>query len=183
VVIDRGERDGLVEGSALIDAAGVVGQLIELGAGQSIVLLISDPGHGLPVVNARSGERSLLYGTGEKDRLALRSMPLTADFMAGDLLLSSGLGGRFPAGLPVALVSSVERSAGAPFARGLAEPLAALGRVRELLAVAPRAQPEGPPLPRNGLAQPQSASDPADGDAQPVDPVDPAERETAEPES
>ncbi len=178
VIIDRGERDGLVEGSALIDAAGVVGQLIELGAGRSVVLLISDPGHGLPVVNARSGERSLLYGTGEKDALALRSMPLTADFAAGDLLLSSGLGGRFPAGLPVATVSSIERSAGAPYARGLAEPLAALGRVRELLAVAPRVQPEGPPLPHNAIALPDPKPDSAG--AQPDQPIG---AETTEPES
>jgi rod shape-determining protein MreC len=181
VIIDRGERDGLVEGSALIDAVGVVGQLIELGAGQSVVLLISDPGHGLPVVNARSGERSLLYGTGEKDRLALRSMPLTADFAAGDVLLSSGLGGRFPAGLPVARVTMIERSAGASHARGQAEPLAALGRVRELLAVAPRTQLEGPPLPRDDLARPNSDFD-LDETADSQPPTDP-DGATTEPEA
>jgi rod shape-determining protein MreC len=199
IIIDRGEVDGLVEGSALIDAAGVVGQLIELGARRSVVLLISDPGHGLPIVNARSGERSLLHGTGESDTLALRSMPLTADFEPGDLLLSSGLGGRIPAGLPVARVRSVERSAGAPYARGLADPLAELARARELLAVAPRQEPAGPPDPalaaapagEIGPAQPaeQDAPDPtatdpaAPGRAEP-DPVDPpTDRSAAEREA
>ena len=165
VIIDRGEQDGLRAGTALIDASGVVGQLIEPGRHRSVVLLISDPGHGLPVVDARSGERTLLYGTGESDQLALRSMPLTADIEAGDLLLSSGIGGRFPAGLPVARVRSVERSAGAPHARGVAEPLAALGRLRELLAVAPRSEAEGPPLPVDRL---ESTEDPVT-DPVPVD--------------
>lgn len=181
IIIDRGQADGLQEGSALIDAAGVVGQLIELGSHRSVVLLISDPGHGLPVVNARSGERSLLYGTGESHELALRSMPLTADIEAGDLLLSSGIGGRFPAGLPVAQVERIERSAGAPYARGTARPLAALGRLRELLAVAPRSLATGPLLPAQVDAgeapttvPPAAASgdNPDTGPAAAIEPVD-----------
>ncbi len=135
VLVDRGRVSGVIEGAALIDGAGVVGQVIEVRPRNSLVMLLSDPGHGLPVVNARSGLRSILNGVGVADRLVISSMPLSADLEVGDVLLSSGVGGRFPAGLPVARVVAVERSPGSAFARASAEPLAGLDRVRELMIV------------------------------------------------
>lgn len=177
VVIDRGRASGVIEGAALIDGTGVVGQVIEVRPRNALVMLLSDPGHGLPVVNARSGLRSILNGAGLADRLVISSMPLSADLEVGDVLLSSGVGGRFPAGLPVATVVAVERSPGSAFARASAEPLAGLDRVRELMVVtAP--QGEGP-WPSVELSSPDLSDTapavPADADpgAQPAASVDP----------
>lgn len=171
VVVDRGRSSGVLEGAALIDGAGVVGQIIEVRPRNSLVMLLSDPGHGLPVVNARSGLRSILNGAGVADRLIISSMPLSADLEVGDVLLSSGVGGRFPAGLPVARVVAVERSPGSAFARASAQPLAGLDRVRELMIVA-APQGEGP-WPSVKLSN-SADSDAADGLA-PTDAPPPAD--------
>ncbi len=163
VVVDRGSRHGVSAGAALIDGDGVVGQVIEVRPGNSLVMLLSDPGHGLPVVNARSGLRSVLNGAGQADRLAISSMPLSADLEVGDVLLSSGVGGRFPAGLPVATVTAVERSPGSAFGRASAKPLAGLDRVRELLVVA---APQGlGPWPSTQLGDASALQDAPSADA------------------
>jgi len=155
VVVDQGSRDGVLEGAAVIDDGGVVGQVIEVRPTNSLVMLLSDPGHGLPVIDARSGLRSVLNGVGNADRLMISSMPLSADLEVGDLLLSSGVGGRFPAGLPVAEVVAVERSPGSAYARASARPLAGLNRARELLVVAEPLSAE--PWPSTELSPEQAA--------------------------
>jgi rod shape-determining protein MreC len=137
VMIDQGSRDGVYEGQAVIDGAGIMGQVESVLLHMSTVRLISDPDHALPVQLNRTGLRTVAFGTGETGSLVLPSVPLQADVRAGDLLVTSGLGDRFPPGFPVALVESVNRQEGGAFARVLAQPLAALDRGREVLLILP----------------------------------------------
>lgn len=135
LVVDKGTRDGVFDGQVLIDADGVVGQIIEAGVLSSQGILISDPDHALPVLVNRNGLRTIAVGTGEFDRLDLPFLPNNADIREGDLLVTSGLGGAFPAGYPVAIVASVVRIPQEPFAAVSAEPSAALSRVREIMLI------------------------------------------------
>ncbi len=135
LVVDKGTRDGVFDGQVLIDADGVVGQIIEAGVLSSQGILISDPDHALPVLVNRNGLRTIAVGTGEFDRLDLPFLPNNADIREGDRLVTSGLGGAFPAGYPVALVNSVVRIPQEPFAAVSAEPSAALSRVQEIMLI------------------------------------------------
>jgi len=135
LVVNKGTRDGVFDGQALIDADGVVGQIIEAGVLSSQGLLISDPDHALPVEVNRNGLRTIAVGTGEFDRLVLPFLPNNADIREGDLLVTSGLGGAFPAGYPVAIVKSVIRVPQEPFAAVSAQPSAALNQVREIMLI------------------------------------------------
>jgi len=135
IVIDKGTNDDVYDGQAMIDADGVVGQVIKAGIMSSQCLLISDPDHTLPVIVNRNGLRTVAFGTGEFDRLDLPFLPNNADIEEGDLLVTSGLGGAFPAGYPVAVVTSVTRIPAEPFAAVSAEPTAALNQVREVMLV------------------------------------------------
>lgn len=135
IVIDIGERDGVYDGQAIVDAAGVVGQVIETGFTTSQAILISDPSHALPVVVNRNGLRTIAKGTGEFDRLELPFLPNNADIRPGDLLVTSGLGGAFPAGYPVAVVVTVNRMPQQRFADVTATPSAALDQVREIMLI------------------------------------------------
>jgi len=135
LIIDAGYGDGVYEGQALVDQDGVVGQVIEAGPITSEALLISDPGHALPVEVNRNGLRTIAYGTGEFGKLALPGLPNNADIRQGDLLVTSGLGGAFPSGYPVAVVSSVLRLPQQAFAEVEAEPVARLNQVREIMLV------------------------------------------------
>ena len=137
VKIDRGRNDGVFVGQAVIDGAGVMGQVEEVLIHMSSVRLISDPDHALPVQFARTGLRTVAFGTGETGRLSLPNVPFQADVRAGDLLVTSGLGDRFPAGFPVAEVTRVDRQTGDTFAEVHARPLASLDRGREVLLVLP----------------------------------------------
>lgn len=135
IVIDKGLSDGVYEGQAMIDADGVVGQVIEAGLLSSQALLISDPDHALPVEVNRNGLRTIAFGTGEYARLDLPFLPNNADIEEGDLLVTSGLGGAFPAGYPVAVVETVTRVPEEPFAQVSARPAAALDQVREIMLI------------------------------------------------
>jgi rod shape-determining protein MreC len=135
LVIDKGTNDGVFGGQAIVDADGVVGQVIEAGVLSSECLLISDPGHDLPVEVNRNGLRTIARGTGEYNRLDLPFLPNNADIEPGDLLVTSGLGGAFPAGYPVAVVESVTRVPQEPFASVSAIPTAALNQVREIMLI------------------------------------------------
>lgn len=137
VVVNKGERDGVYRGQPLIDAFGVMGQIIHTGPFTATALLISDPNHALPVQLNRNGLRTIASGTGEPDRLELLYIPNSSDVRVGDLVVTSGLGGRFPPNYPVATVVVVERRPGQPFARVVAEPRAQLDRSREVLLVWP----------------------------------------------
>jgi rod shape-determining protein MreC len=135
LVIDVGSRDGVYDGQAIVDADGVVGQVIATGLMTSQAVLISDTDHALPVEVNRNGLRTIAVGTGEIDRLDLPFLPNNADIRAGDLLVTSGLGGAFPSGYPVAIVNSVTRIPQEPFADVAATPAAALGQVREVMLI------------------------------------------------
>ncbi len=138
-VIDVGTRDGAFNGQALVDAQGVVGQIIRTALMSSQAILITHPSHALPVEVNRNGLRTIAKGTGEIDRLDLPFLPNSADISAGDLLVTSGLGGGFPAGYPVAVVTSVNRIPQEPFADVNAAPVAALDQVREVMLIFPSA--------------------------------------------
>jgi rod shape-determining protein MreC len=135
LVVDKGTRDNVYDGQAVIDADGVIGQIIEAGVLSSQTMLISDPGHDLPVEVNRNGLRTIARGTGEYDRLDLPFLPNNADIEPGDLLVTSGRGGAFPAGYPVAIVDSVTRIPQEPFAAVTATPSAALSQVREVMLI------------------------------------------------
>jgi rod shape-determining protein MreC len=135
LVIDKGKNDGVYDGQAMVDANGVVGQVIETGIFSAQAVLISDPDHALPVEINRNGLRTIAVGTGEFDRLDLPFLPNSADVSVGDLLVTSGLGGAFPAGYPVAVVASVTRIPQEPFAAVSAEPAAKLNQVREIMLI------------------------------------------------
>ncbi len=135
LVIDKGRNDGVYDGQAMVDSDGVVGQVIETGLFSAQAVLISDPDHALPVEINRNGLRTIAVGTGEFDRLDLPFLPNNADVTQGDLLVTSGLGGAFPAGYPVAIIDSVTRIPQEPFAAVSARPAAELNQVREIMLI------------------------------------------------
>ena len=135
IVIDIGENEGAYDGQAIVDVTGVIGQIIETGLMTSQAMLISDPSHSLPVEVNRNGFRTIANGTGEFGRLVLPFVTNNADIRPGDLLVTSGLGGAFPAGYPVAVVETVNRIPQEPFADVTATPAAALDQVREVMLI------------------------------------------------
>lgn len=135
VLIDKGSASGVFIGQPVLDAKAVMGQVVRVGPTTATVLLISDAAHGLPVRVNRNGLRAVARGTGLINQLDLAYVPHDADLAEGDLLVTSGLGGRFPAGYPVAQVSEVKRESGQPFARVTATPLAQLDSGHEALLV------------------------------------------------
>ncbi len=135
ILVNRGTADGVHVGQPLVDANGIMGQVIRVTRLNATAVLLSDPSHALPVQTNRTGLRTLAVGTGNPNLLELRHIPTSADIQAGDIVSTSGLGGRFPPDYPVATVTKVERVTGEPFALVQARPLAHLDRSREVLLV------------------------------------------------
>lgn len=135
ITLNKGSRDGVYRGQALVDAYGVLGQIVEVAAGRSQALLITDPDHGIPVEVNRTGLQTIAVGSGDGHGLRLPFLPANADVREGDLLVSSSLGGRFPAGYPVGRVRSLHQSADAHFLEALALPSAQLNQGRQALLV------------------------------------------------
>ncbi|MDN5851006.1 MAG: rod shape-determining protein MreC [Nitrococcus sp.] len=135
VQISKGARDGVFRGQPVLDAKGVVGQVDKVGPFSAVVRLITDPSHAIPVRVNRNGVRAVAVGTGHLHKLKLINLPNNTDIRPGDLLITSGLGGRFPRGYPVARVISVTTDPGPAFARVEASPTAALDRLQEVLLV------------------------------------------------
>jgi rod shape-determining protein MreC len=135
LLLNKGRSDGVFVGQPLIDAGGLMGQVVEVSAEKSRALLITDVTHSIPVQVNRNGVRAIAEGTGALSKLEIHHVSATTDIQQGDLLVSSGLGGRFPAGYPVAIVSKIDRDPGQAFARILAVPSAALDRSRHVLLV------------------------------------------------
>jgi rod shape-determining protein MreC len=150
ILINKGALEGIYAGQPLLDARGVMGQVTHVNPISATAILISDPSHALPVQVDRNGLRTLAEGTGDPDRLRVRYVPSNGDIRIGDVLVTSGLGGRFPADYPVGEVTRVEHRAGEPFADVEAEPYAKLDRSREVLLVwwQPRLAPEDSPRPQ-----------------------------------
>jgi rod shape-determining protein MreC len=137
VWIDRGGVDEVVAGQAVIDGLGIVGQVEDVHWHMSTVRLISDPDHALPVQINRTGLRTVAHGAGVTSHLLMPNVPLQADIGPGDLIVTSGLGDRFPRGFPVGEVERVERNPGDTFALVYVRPFALLDRGREVLLIKP----------------------------------------------
>jgi rod shape-determining protein MreC len=170
VLVDKGARDGVFKGQAVLDAEGIFGQVAQVHAETAEVILISDAEHAIPVQSNRSGLRTIAVGTGDPDRLSLPFVTVESDLKAGDLLISTGIGGVFPRGYPVAEVTRVDRTAAATFALVDARPTARLDRNREVLLVwftppvaplEPAADATGTTAPAPAIAEPAAAAPPA----------------------
>jgi len=135
VVIDKGADEGITVGQAVIDSAGLFGQVVEVDRFTSRVLLITDKDHAVPVQINRNGVRSIAAGTGRIDQLTLENVPITADIVEGDLVETSGLGGRFPQGYPVGYVDTVVVDPTASYAEVTIRPTALLDRSRHVLVI------------------------------------------------
>lgn len=136
ILINKGSSEGVYIGQPVLDASGLMGQVMEVEPLTSWVLLITDPQHATPVQVNRNGLRAIAAGTRDSLHfLTLNNIPNTADIEAGDVLVTSGLGDRFPAGYPVGVVDSVVRDPGQPFADVLVTPTAQIDRSRNLLLV------------------------------------------------
>lgn len=134
-VIDKGRAEGVREGQAVIDAEGLIGQVIDVAYNHSRVMMVTDPTHALSIQVNRNGVRAIVEGTGLIDLLEISHVAATTDVKVGDLLISSGLGGRFPAGYPVARIAEVTIDPGEPFATVRARPLAQLDKTQFVLLV------------------------------------------------
>ena len=147
VVINKGSNSGVFEGQAVLDANAVMGQIIQTTPFSSTVLLITDPSHSIPVQALRNGLRTIAVGTGRINELSLPYLPTDSDIRVGDKLVTSGLGGKFPPGYPVATVSRVDRSPDNAFSRITATPTVHLDRSREVLLVwtVPNTRADSPP--------------------------------------
>ena len=135
IVVNKGENTGAQVGQAIVDVDGVLGQLIRVGPYSSVGLLITDPKHSIPVELNRTGLRGVVSGIDESKKLALLFVPIDADVVAGDLVVSSGLGNRFPSGYPVGMIKSVVKVKGESFADISVEPISDLTFSREVLLV------------------------------------------------
>jgi rod shape-determining protein MreC len=133
LLIGRGLRHGIYVGQAVIDDQGVIGQVTDVMPFNSSVLLITDPGHALPVQVQRTGSRAVVYGTGRLSELRVPFLNQNSDIQVGDVLLSSGLGGRFPNGYPVAKVNKVKVIQDENFLDVAARPIAQLDRSNHVL--------------------------------------------------
>lgn len=159
LLLDAGAGDGVLVGQTVLDAGGLVGQVIEAGPLQSTVLLLTDASHAVPVSVARSGVRLVVYGDGRTDRLLLPTVPTSGDVKVGDLLVTSGLGRRFAAGFPVGTITALRPDDSRAFLVGEVKPAAQFDRGREVLLLR---SGQGPSA---GLVRPAGGSVPAVADA------------------
>jgi rod shape-determining protein MreC len=151
IVINKGGRDGVFVNEAVVDANGILGQVARIGPWSAEVILATDPEHAIPVEVTRNSLRSIAVGAGSSGELVLPYLAVNSDVKSGDLLVSSGLGGVFPAGLPVARISGVRREANQLLAQVRAQPLASVERDREVILLQfepthPAAPAPNPPI-------------------------------------
>jgi rod shape-determining protein MreC len=137
VVINRGTNDGVYEGQAVIDDEGIIGQILHVGTSTSRVLLITDVTHAVPVRISRNGVRLIATGLGVIDRLTHNHVPHSGDVRVGDLLVTSGLGSKFPEGYPVAKVTAVIQDESRAFSQIQSQPVAKIDRLRYVLLLWP----------------------------------------------
>lgn len=135
LVVNQGDFAGLYRSQAVVDSEGLVGQLVRVGPWSAEVMLITDPAHAVPVEILRTGLRTIAEGTGNEEELRLPFLPATADVKAGDELITSGLGGVFPAGIPVGTIIEKVRDPDEIVARVRATPRATLARDRQVMAL------------------------------------------------
>lgn len=150
LVLDKGVQNDISAGQIVLDASGVVGQIVRVQPLTSEVRLLSDRNHMVPVLVERNQLRTVVYGSGRHAPLEVRNMAPNVDIKAGDRLLTSGIDSIYPAGLPVAIVTKVERTTGNAFARIFSEPLAQIDQHRYFLILDAPATP--PPYPTEASA-------------------------------
>jgi len=142
VLIDKGSNVGIKVGQPILDRMGIMGEVVEVYPFNSRVALLTDASHAIPVENLRNGVRGIVVGSGAIDRLSLQYVPTTADIQAGDKLVSSGLGGRYPHGYPVGVVVEVKHLGSESFAKILVKPIAELERGHHVLLIDRQPDPE-----------------------------------------
>ena len=135
VVIAKGAKDDVYVGQSVIDAHGIMGQVTQVAGSVSRVTLITDAGHAIPVLNNRSGLRALVFGTGNPDTVKVPYLTANADIQEGDLLVSSGMGGTFPPGYPVARVTRIVNDPNEAFLSITAKPAAQLNHGKQVLLI------------------------------------------------
>lgn len=135
VILDKGSRQGVRLGQPVIDAEGIIGEVIEVHPYVSRVILLTDTSYGIPVENVRNGVRGIAVGIGAIKNLELQHVPNTVDLKVGDNLVTSGLDGRYPPGYPVGTVSEIQQNSGEPFVKVQITPSAHLERIRQVLLV------------------------------------------------
>ena len=173
LMLNVGARDGVKPGQPVIDAHGVMGQVIESLPTTSVVMLVTDPAHAIPVVVERSGLRTVAYGARDGSGLVLPNIPLSADVRPSDRLLTSGLGGRFRPGFPVGRVTEVAPAATGMFLVAQVQPAADIGRSEDVLLLHDQAEPDGPPAPAKPMGPPSELA-PANAADAPATPPAPA---------
>lgn len=141
IVINRGKNDGAYEGQPVLDDQGIIGQILNVGTTSSRVLLITDVAHAVPVRVRRNGVRLISSGTGHIDKLEHNFVPHSTDVRVGDLLVTSGLGGKYPEGYPVARIDSVSHHESQAFASVSSQPVAQIDKLRFLLLLWPDKAP------------------------------------------
>jgi rod shape-determining protein MreC len=188
LLINRGAANGVFVAQAVLDDKGLIGQTTHVGPWSAEVILITDPEHAVPVRVERTGLRTIAVGAGDASSLALPYLPGNADIKTGDLLVTSGLGGVFPEGYPVAKVTEVHRDAVQPLAQVRAQPLAHLDTDTEVMLVWFRPGHPAAPVPHAGSGdlksgnpdmQPQAAPAPKPAPPKPVAPESAAPPSTA----
>lgn len=137
IIINKGTRNQAYDGQPIVDAAGIMGQILHTSQANSTVLLITDVTHALPIQINRNGLRAIAVGTGLNDSLELQNLPQNADIKVGDLVISSGLGGRFPSGYPVGVVEEITLDPGEAFAKIKVKTSSRMSQSREVLMVWP----------------------------------------------
>src|SRR5580658_1386018 len=162
IVINKGTRDGVVASQAVIDGNGVLGQVARVGPWSAEVILVTDPEHAIPVEVTRNSLRSIAVGSGNTGELLLPYLAVNSDVKSGDLLVSSGLGGVFPAGLPVAKITGVRREANQLLAQVRAQPVATVDTDREVILLDfepshPAAPASNPPIPAEPEPKPKAS--------------------------
>lgn len=145
VLINKGESDNVQAGQVVMDDIGIVGQITRVYPWLAEVTLITEKDHAVPVQVLRNGLRTIVFGAGDTSKLSLRYMPVSSDIQTGDVLVTSGIDGIYPSGIPVARVEKIERDAAYPFARVICLPMAGVDSHRHLLILSglPE-QPEAP---------------------------------------
>ncbi len=145
LLLDKGAQANVLAGQVVMDDSGIVGQVTRVYPWLSEVTLITDKDHAVPIQVLRNGLRTVVFGSGNIGELTLRYMPISADIQEGDVLVTSGIDGTYPPGLPVARVTRIERDPAYPFARVQCAPIAGVDRQRQLLIVSGLPQlPERP---------------------------------------
>ncbi|MDG2228776.1 MAG: rod shape-determining protein MreC [Gammaproteobacteria bacterium] len=135
IIINKGSMDGIELGAAIADSKGIIGHIVRDQVLASEVLLISDPEHGIPIEIARNGLRAIAIGIGSYDEIILNNLPNNSDIKINDVLITSGLGGRYPEGYPVAIISNIERVKGDSYLSIGAKPIANLKNINEVLVI------------------------------------------------